>query len=161
MSSTLASSSRNLSTIDRTPLTTPPPSPVLSRTPMPDPRDEELLRHLKQVTELLNRLDIACTMKRLRSLDEEAMQESKQRCGIKGLFQKHGPRFKSPDHATTAMIGHRLGSPMIDKEDLKVVEAMLKRWNNNIRNSIAWFRIRIKRANIKAKEIRSTMQPTQ
>ncbi|KAI0308765.1 hypothetical protein OF83DRAFT_1180416 [Amylostereum chailletii] len=38
MSSTLASSSRNLSTTNCTPPTTPPPSPVLSRTPTPDPR---------------------------------------------------------------------------------------------------------------------------
>ncbi|KAI0309116.1 hypothetical protein OF83DRAFT_1179999 [Amylostereum chailletii] len=127
MSSTLASSSRNLSTVGFTPPTTPPPSPVLSCTPTPDPRDEELLRHLKRVTELLNRPDVARAMKRPRSLDEEAMQESKRRCGIKGLFQKHGPRFRSPDHATTARIGHRLGSPTMDGEDLKVVETLLKR----------------------------------
>ncbi|KAI0313997.1 hypothetical protein OF83DRAFT_1175162, partial [Amylostereum chailletii] len=57
MSSTLASSSRNLSTIDCTPPATPAPSPVLSRTPTPDPQDEELLRHLKRVTELLSRPD--------------------------------------------------------------------------------------------------------
>ncbi|KAI0309410.1 hypothetical protein OF83DRAFT_1179658 [Amylostereum chailletii] len=127
MSSTLASSSRNLSTIDCTPPATPPPSPVLSRTPTPDLQDEELLRHLKRVTELLSRPDVARAMKRPRSLDEEAMWESKGKCGIKGLFRKHGPRFRSPDHATTARIGHRLGSPTIDGEDIKVVEALLKR----------------------------------
>ncbi|KAI0309558.1 hypothetical protein OF83DRAFT_1179489 [Amylostereum chailletii] len=127
MSSTLTSSSRNLSTLDGTPPTTPPPSPVPSRTPTPDPQDEELLRHLKRVTELLNRPDVARAMKRPRSLDEEAMQELKRRCGVKGLFQKHGPWFKSPGHATTARIGHRLGSPTMDGEDVKVVEALLKR----------------------------------
>ncbi|KAI0315196.1 hypothetical protein OF83DRAFT_1085131 [Amylostereum chailletii] len=126
MSSTLTSSSHNLSTTDCTPPATPPPSPVPSRTPTPDPRDEELLRHLKQVTELLNCLDVARAMKRPRSLDEEVMQESKRRCGIKGIFQKHGPRFKSPDHTTMARIGYRLGSPTIDGEDIKVVEALLK-----------------------------------
>ncbi|KAI0309859.1 hypothetical protein OF83DRAFT_1088781 [Amylostereum chailletii] len=127
MSSTLASSSRNLSTTDCTPPATPPPSPVLSRTLTPDPQDEELLHHLKRVTELLSHPDVAHAMKRPRSLDEEAMRESKGRCGIKGLFRKHRPRFRSPDHATTARIGHRLGSPTIDGEDIKVIEVLLKR----------------------------------
>ncbi|KAI0309439.1 hypothetical protein OF83DRAFT_1089066 [Amylostereum chailletii] len=54
------------------------------------------------------------------------------------------PRINSC-HAL-ARIGHQLGSPTIDGEDLKVVEVLLKR---------------IKGVNIKAKEIRSTMQPTQ
>ncbi|KAI0315308.1 hypothetical protein OF83DRAFT_1173960 [Amylostereum chailletii] len=130
MSSTLTSSSRNLSTVDSTPPATPPPSPVLSRTPTPDPCDEELLRHLKRVTELLSRPDVTCAMKmkRPRSPDEEALWESKGRCGIKGIFKKHGPRFRSPDDAAmTARIGHRLGSPTMDEEDLKVVESWFKR----------------------------------